>query len=426
MTAINPFEISFWLDTRNPRKKYDGAFTLYLQVYSATEKRQTYISTKKYLTPFTWGRIKKNLFKSGSNLTVEEKEIREFLLIIRQEAQKYNDPLRVKSLKQFENLFKKNTNSDLKSIFVYDIFDVVISMKEKKATKDSYKSAMASMKLYDKNKKLVIHDITTSWISGFRLWHQNQGSSKETANSYLRSLRHVFTHAEHSGVIIPSDNPFKGLHKISIPDPIRQTKKYNLTSEQIKLLARVKPTSYEQELAKDVFFFLFMFDGMRFSDMLVLEKDWIVNDELGERIDFSPTKTEGRSNRKGEVWITKPIKEIMNKYPGNGKYVFNFLDDRMNSDQITSYRSSKTSVINKNLKKLAEKIDGMPPISTKHARYSAASYVKMKTGASTQQISELMVNSPKMAQGYIDTPELKKAMQSVLSDVLNFSENETF
>ena len=29
-----------------------------------------------------------------------------------------------------------------------------------------------------------------------------------------------------------------------------------------------------------------------------------------------------------------------------------------------------------------------------------------------------MVNSPKMAEGYIDTPELKKKMQSVLSDVL--------
>ena len=151
--------------------------------------------------------------------------------------------------------------------------------------------------------------------------------------------------------------------------------------------------------------------------MLVLEKQWIVNDELGKRIDFDPVKTEGRSERKGEVWITDSLQEIMDKYPGEGKYIFNFLKDEMTPFDITSYRSSKSSTINKNLKKLAAKIEGMPPLSTKHARYSAASYIKKMTGASNQQVSELMVNSPKMAEGYIDTPEEKKAMQSVLSDV---------
>ena len=90
----------------------------------------------------------------------------------------------------------------------------------------------------------------------------------------------------------------------------------------------------------------------------------------------------------------------------------------MTVEEITKYRAAKTSVINKNLKKLALKIEGMPSLSTKHARYSAASYIKRKTKASTQEISELMVNSPKMAQGYIDTPEEKKAMQEVLSEVL--------
>lgn len=421
MASFDPFDIGFYLDKRQESRKYPGNFTLYLRVHSNLEGKKKYISTKRYLTPFNWERIKKSFLGSGSNLTLEEKELREFLLEIRQEAQKYNDPVRAKTLKQFEDLFKRNTKAESKSIFVYDIFEMVIAEKDKAKTKNSYRSAMASMQVYDKNKNLVIHDITTGWISGFRLWHRDQGSSKETANSYLRNLRHVFTHAEHTGVVLPTENPFKGLHKISIPGVKRQTKKYNLTIGQIKSLVEVSPSTFEEELAKDVFFFLFMFDGLRFSDMLALEKNWIIKDEFGKRIDFDPVKTEDRSELEGEVWITDELQKIMDKYPGKGKYIFNFLKDDMTPDQIVAFRESKLSTINRNLKKLAAKIEGMPPVSTKHARYSAASYIKKMTGASTQQVSELMVNSPKMAEGYIDTPEEKKAMQSVLSDVLKIS-----
>ena len=80
---------------------------------------------------------------------------------------------------------------------------------------------MKSMKLYDKNKNLLIHNITSTWITGFRLWHRDQGSRKASANSYLRAHRHVFNHSQNTGVVFPTENPFKGLHKISIPDSIQ-------------------------------------------------------------------------------------------------------------------------------------------------------------------------------------------------------------
>tara|TARA_B110000037_G_C16988533_1_gene452067 strand:- start:151 stop:594 length:444 start_codon:yes stop_codon:yes gene_type:complete len=143
--------------------------------------------------------MKKGFIGSGSNLSQEEKEVREFLIRIRQEAQKYNDFSTVKTLRQFGDLFKRNTKVESKSIFVYNIFERVIAEKEKKGTKDHYISSMKSMKLYDKNKNLLIHNITSAWITGFRLWHRDQGSSKETGNSYLRALRHVFTHSENTG-----------------------------------------------------------------------------------------------------------------------------------------------------------------------------------------------------------------------------------
>ena len=255
---------------------------------------------------------------------------------------------------------------------------MVIAEKEKKGTKDHYISTMKSMKLYDKNKNLVIHDITSAWITGFRLWHREQGSSKETANSYLRALRHVFSHSENTGVVFPTENPFKGLDKISIPESIPQIKKYILTKDQFKALADVETSSYEEKLAKDIFFFLFIFDGIRFSDIILLEKDWIVNDEFGKRIEFDHLKIKFRSKGYGEVWITDDIQGIMDKYSGDSKYIFNFLKDDMTPNQIKAYCSSKLSTINKNLKRLSAKIEEMPSLSTKHARYSAAKYVKRK------------------------------------------------
>ena len=63
---------------------------------------------------------------------------------------------------------------------------------------------------------------------------------------------------------------------------------------------------------------------------------------------------------------------------GDSKYIFNFLKDDMTPDQIKAYCSSKLSTINKNLKRLSAKIEEMPSLSTKHARYSAAKYVKRK------------------------------------------------
>ena len=45
-----------------------------------------------------------------------------------------------------------------------------------------------------------------------------------------------------------------------------------------------------------------------------------------------------------------------------------------------------------------------------------------ETGASLSEVSELLVNSPKIAEGYIDTPEKKKKMLSVLSEVFKKSE----
>lgn len=423
MTSYDPFEISFWLDIRNPRKKHGGAFTLYLQVYSNLEKKQTFISTKRFLTIPSWGKIKKSFLGSGSGLTSNEKEIREYLLGVRLESQKYNDPNKAKTLKQFKDLFNSDTNSDTDTLLIWERFEQLIERKiearKSEGTIKAYRDAKASFLRFDPTPKKLVYDIDISWLHEFIEYHVEIGNSEETAKSYLRQLRAVYTSAWKKGIISGRENPFADDDAPSLDSSKRRTKQFNLSKEQIETLAELKPSSFHMKKAKDIFFFLFMFSGLRFSDMLILEYDWILTDELGKRIDFDPVKTKGRTGLKGEVWITPEIQEIMDRYPGKGKYIFDFLEDDMSLEAIKKKKHSIIANVNDNLTKLAQKGVKLPSkLSTYHARYSAASFISRETGASVNEVSEQMVNSPKMAAGYIDTPEKKKAMQSVLSDVL--------
>ena len=423
MTSYDPFEISFWLDIRNPRKKHGGAFTLYLQVYSNLEKKQTFISTKRFLTIPSWGKIKKSFLGSGSGLTSNEKEIREYLLGVRLESQKYNDPNKAKTLKQFKDLFNSDTNSDADTLLIWERFEQLIERKiearKSEGTIKAYRDAKASFLRFDPTPKKLVYDIDISWLHEFIEYHVEIGNSEETAKSYLRQLRAVYTSAWKKGIISGRENPFADDDAPSLDSSKRRTRQFNLSKEQIETLAELEPTSFHMKKAKDIFFFLFMFSGLRFSDMLILEYDWILTDELGKRIDFDPVKTKGRTGLKGEVWITPEIQGIMDRYPGGGKYIFDFLEDDMSLEAIKKKKHSIIANVNDNLTKLAHKGVKLPSkLSTYHARYSAASFISRETGASVNEVSEQMVNSPKMAAGYIDTPEKKKAMQSVLSDVL--------
>ena len=427
MTAFDPFDIGFYFDSRksSESKTDPGYYPIKLRVYSnnVNEKKKKLFGLKKKATPESWKRIEKAFFGSGSNLSREEKELREFLLGVRQEAQKYNDPNKAKTLKQFKDLFNSDTNSDTDTLLIWERFEQLIERKiearKSEGTIKAYRDAKASFLRFDPTPKRLIYDIDISWLHEFIEYHVEIGNSEETAKSYLRQLRAVYTSAWKKGVISGRDNPFTDDDAPSLDSNKRRTKQFNLSKEQIETLVGLEPTSYHMKKAKDIFFFLFMFSGLRFSDMLILEYDWILTDELGKRIDFDPVKTKGRTNLKGEVWITPEIQEIMDRYPGGGKYIFDFLEDDMSLEAIKKKKHSIIANVNDNLTKLAHKGVKLPSkLSTYHARYSAASFISRETGASKEEVSEQMVNSPKMASGYIDTPEKKKAMQSVLSNVL--------
>ena len=54
--------------------------------------------------------------------------------------------------------------------------------------------------------------------------------------------------------------------------------------------------------------------------------------------------------------LLQKCKKIINKYPGAGKYIFDFLDDDMTPEAIKKKKHSIISGVNDNLTKLAQKV----------------------------------------------------------------------
>ena len=196
MTRFDPFDIGFYLDKRQESKTYPGKFTLYLRVHSNIEKKKKYFGTKKVLTPRSWEQIQKAFIGSGSGLSSQEKEIREYLIAFRHEANKYNDPNKSKTLKQFSDLFKGDTNSDTDTLLIWVRFDQLIERKIEARKSDgtikAYRDAKASFLRFDPTPEKLIYDIDISWLHQFIEYHIEIGNSEETAKSYLRQLRAVY------------------------------------------------------------------------------------------------------------------------------------------------------------------------------------------------------------------------------------------
>ena len=338
MTSFDPFDIGFYLDERQESKTFPGHFTLYLRVYSNIEKKKKYFSTKKVLTPESWKKVSKSFLGSSYGLTDNEKELKEFLLGIRIEAQKFNNPEKAKTLKQFSDHFKSGNKSDNDTLRLWDRFDLhiekKINAKKSDGTIKAYTDAKKSLMAFGNDPDLLMIDVDYKWLHEFIEFHEEMGNSRESAKSYLRQMKAVYTSAWKKGIINGRENPFHDDDTPSLDPGKRRTKHFSLTEEQILAIAKLEPTTYHMTKAKDVFLFLFSCAGMRFSDMIILQYDWIYKDDLGEKFDFDPEKTKERTSSTGELWITPQMRDIMNKYPGKGKYVFDFIDDGLTNSEI--------------------------------------------------------------------------------------------
>jgi integrase/recombinase XerD len=384
--------ISLFHDTR--REKENGLYPVKLRVFFKTTRKQKLYATKFEFSKKDFQSIWQTV-KPREEFKESRKEMQALLTVAETEAEVLH-PFTFEVLEK--KLFSKSTDSQ--NVFHwYDLISQQLNDNKRFGSATSYDLSSKSIKRFISHKtgqspaSLDFHDITIQFLQGYETWMISvEKKSITTVGIYLRTLRAVFNAAIDANEIDREIYPF-GKRKYKIPAS-RNIKKA-LSKETLKKLFDIPPLSFEEERAKDLFFFSYACNGINTKDILELKFENI----KGDTLQFIRGKTAhtAKSNLKPTVvYLNDITRGIIEKYSNTDhspdNYVFPYLS-KENSD-YENYRRIKnlTSSINQSIKRLAKAAGIKENISTYAARHSFATQAILN-GASMEYISEAMSHS---------------------------------
>lgn len=254
------------------------------------------------------------------------------------------------------------------------------------------KCALNSVSNYSKNGYLSFDDITVEWLNSYQRNMVDKGNSKSTVGMYLRCVRVVFNKAIKDGVITIDQYPFgKGKYEI----PAGRNIKKALKAEDLKKIKEYKPVPDSmEEWARDMWYFIFLCNGINPKDMAKLKYKHIDADQ----ITFVRSTTKDTSKLQMPILIanSERIQNIIAKW-GNPdtnaeNYVFPILRPGLSPEQIHSRVHDFFSKVNKGMKAIAASLNITDKVTTYVARHSYATVLK-HNGISVDYISESMGHS---------------------------------
>ncbi|MCU0439373.1 MAG: site-specific integrase [Raineya sp.] len=262
-----------------------------------------------------------------------------------------------------------------------------------------------------------------------------QNLAPATANKKIEMLNSIINLAKDEDVLEESYNPTKKWR--FRPEP--QTIKTFLTEEDILKLEEATLTSPLSD-ARNFFIMQFYLAGKRVSDVLLMKFTSITDKnfrpinieqirEVEARYTHYVYKQFENHPRLHSVKLPMVAKEIILHYyqtRKNNVFVFPFLEDSLESDKYGTAKlknqiESKTTIINKNLKKIAKLLE-LPNFSTHTARRSFAQ-ISRNLNVSDLDIKDALGHSDiKITQGYLDSTDysgIDRALESVEKKMKN-------
>ena len=290
-----------------------------------------------------------------------------------------------------------------------------------------------------KKKELLFVEITPEYLAQFHAYLKtlrNSRSKKEsnkklhpnTIAVVLKVFRALMKKAQTIGYISPDKNPFL-VYTYSKVD----TQKEKLDMGEIEALEALELVKGSLEWhSRNCFLFSFYCAGIRVGDLLQLR--WL-NVE-GGRLNYQMTKT----HKVRDLKIVPQAAAILDAYRSEGAkptdFIFPFLNNRKAyADAITqadkdtlpsdlkammyAEESSKAALVNKTLKRVAEKAGITKPISMHISRHSFANIAKQK-GIASGKLKDLLAHSSlKETEGYMgsfSTSENDQALEQVFGN----------
>lgn len=419
------------------RQQSDKNFGI-IKIVVFVNRKPKMVSTKIKLLKSDWEKIKRNIINGKlSAKIVDTNLINAYNLIFGENSYFKKAENIVESLKnnfnfvEFKMLFEKDNSVNIVNNTQNELFssieDKVKYLWENEQIESArvFGNAAESLKRFCKKDKLFYKEINPEFLKKYEKWmlksgkispggkRKNMPASITTVAIYLKCVRIILGEAKDNKVILPDDYPFGG-KKYNIPDA-NKTKKALMKSQvlQIKSIDTLPP---HQELAKDLWLFSYLCNGMNFTDICRLKKDNLSNDEF----QFLRKKT--RNSRKEQkiirVKLLPEAKAIIEKYQiENSEYVFPFLSSSMNEEEKLKKIRNLIRNTNLNLNKLLKKMGFTQKVNTYHARHSFAT-ILLRSNAPIKFIQDSLGHAKlETTENYLasfEDDQIKHYMNSLL------------
>ena len=247
-----------------------------------------------------------------------------------------------------------------------------------------------------------LFNITASFLEDYEEYMLNKNSSYPTIFAYVKCLRAVLNCAKDSESCYYNQRayPFKKGGYV-IKESEKSNNKY-LKENEKDLLFNYEPKTNSEQMAVDMWKFSYYSCGVNLIDITTMQPKQL-EDSLWWYY-RSKTKRKGLQ-KKQEVPLNEEMKNIINRYKGSKKYVFNFLDR-------TTTRNLN-SLINKTLKKIAHTINIDADLCYQMARHTAITNLIRKE-VSFEQLIEITGHTKiKTLRNYIKSLDIEQKKESM-------------
>ena len=360
-----------------PSTVADHEGTIYYQIIHERKVRQLLSDYKVFTSEWD---------ESRSMVTTTQKcERKSFILSIRERIR-----WDVERLTKIDRKLDANgltyTADDVIDEFVrysneYSLFNfmesMIVTLKQRNQlrTAETYKAALNSFKKFRNNEDIMLDAIMSDIMLSYESHLKHRGNTPNTISFYMRILRAVYNNAV-DNEIIENRNPFR-----KVFTGAEKTIKRALNLSTIKKIKNLDLSlSPKTDFARDMFMMSFYLRGMSFIDMAYLRKSDLDNG----RVIYRRRKT----GQQLTIEWTKEMQMILDKYPENSTLYLLPIISKEEGNQRRHARNVNES-INHHLKKVAEKVGVLSPLTMYCARHSWASAAKAK-GIPLSVISEGM------------------------------------
>ena len=383
---------NIYQDTLRPKE--DGSCSVKIKI--TFNRKRKYFSTGIDLTPEEFEKV-----FNGKRRTEKQKQIKAKVEYFEKKADDIINNLKVFSFEIFKQHFLEERNVNDSVSFAFDKYIETLKLNDKISTATCYSCAKTSIEKFNKN--LTFADVTPLFLNKYEKWMRDQENSSTTISIYLRCLRAIYNQQNIDRSIYPFG---VGSNKYTIPSS-KNTKKALTLEEVGKIYNYEAELNSTEDMAKDYWLFLYMSNGMNVKDFCLLKWENISNNMLT----YNRAKT--RNSRKEAKTISVALKpeslDIIKKWgqPSINKdaYIFPHFNTKMDATEQRNVCQNLTKILNKYMKRIANKLEIDKPVTTYYARHSFATVLK-RSGAQIEMISELLGHSNvQTTENYLDSFE---------------------